>query len=76
MTTSAAEQVAALLVIPFVLWQSTTGTLCARSQAWADAARLELRFVAPADEPASPVNIRAASICTMTGIKRAASTGL
>lgn len=38
---------AALLVIPFVLWQSTTGTLYVWSQAWVDAMHPELRFVAP-----------------------------
>lgn len=44
---------AALLVIPFVLWQSITGTLYVWSQAWVDRAHPELRFVAPAGERAS-----------------------
>ena len=39
---------AALLVIPFVLWQSATGTLYLWSEAWVDARHPELRFVAPA----------------------------
>ena len=36
---------AALWVIPFVLWQSATGTLYLWSQQWADAQHPELRFV-------------------------------
>jgi uncharacterized iron-regulated membrane protein len=37
---------AAFIVIPFVLWQSTTGTLYLWSERWMDAAHPELRFVA------------------------------
>jgi len=36
---------AAIIVIPFVLWQSTTGTLYLWSQWWTDRAYPELRFV-------------------------------
>ncbi|MCL7713576.1 PepSY-associated TM helix domain-containing protein [Stenotrophomonas mori] len=38
---------AALLVIPFVLWQSVTGTLYLWSEAWVDQRHPDLRFVAP-----------------------------
>jgi uncharacterized iron-regulated membrane protein len=38
---------AALIVIPFVLWQSTTGTLYLWSEWWMDARHPELRFVEP-----------------------------
>jgi uncharacterized iron-regulated membrane protein len=37
---------AALIVIPFVLWQSITGTLYLWSEWWVDSAHPELRFVA------------------------------
>ncbi|MCC2658354.1 MAG: hypothetical protein K0Q76_3462 [Panacagrimonas sp.] len=43
---------AAFLVIPFVLMQSTTGTLYLWHEEWADWAHPELRFVAPGDAPA------------------------
>jgi uncharacterized iron-regulated membrane protein len=36
---------ASLVVIPFVLWQSTTGTLYLWSQWWMDQAYPVLRFV-------------------------------
>jgi uncharacterized iron-regulated membrane protein len=39
---------AALIVIPFVLWQATTGTLYLWSEWWMDARHPELRFVVPA----------------------------
>lgn len=39
---------AALLVIPFVLWQSATGTLYLWSEAWVDHRHPDLRFVEPA----------------------------
>ena len=45
---------AALIVIPFVLWQSTTGTLYLWSQWWVDRAHPELRFVPPIGATASP----------------------
>jgi uncharacterized iron-regulated membrane protein len=38
---------AAFIVIPFVLWQSITGTLYLWSERWVDAAHPELRFVTP-----------------------------
>ena len=38
---------AALIVIPFVLWQSVTGTLYLWSERWMDAAHPGLRFVQP-----------------------------
>lgn len=40
--------IAAFLVIPFVLWQSVTGTIYLWSQAWVDARHSEMRFVDPA----------------------------
>lgn len=39
---------AAFLVVPFVLWQSVTGTIYLWSDAWVDVRHPELRFVAPA----------------------------
>jgi uncharacterized iron-regulated membrane protein len=44
---------AALVVIPFVLWQSATGTLYLWSYAWVDANYPALRFVAPAAQRVS-----------------------
>lgn len=41
---------AALLVIPFVLWQSVTGTLYVWHQAWLETAHPELRFVTPRND--------------------------
>jgi uncharacterized iron-regulated membrane protein len=43
----------ALLVIPFVLWQSVTGTLYLWSYAWMDAAHPTLRFVEAGAQRAS-----------------------
>lgn len=40
---------AAVLVVPFVLWQSVTGTIYLWSQAWTDAQHPGLRFVAPGE---------------------------
>lgn len=45
---------AALLVIPFVLWQSTTGTLYLWAEWWIDNRHPELRFVTPAAETTPP----------------------
>lgn len=60
---------AALLVIPFVLWQSTTGTMYVWSQAWVDAAHPELRFTAPAGERASlDEQVAAARVGRMDGV--------
>ena len=44
---------AAALVIPFVLWQSVTGTLYLWSEWWMDVRHPELRFVLPTDKPAT-----------------------
>lgn len=44
---------AALVVIPFVLWQSATGTLYLWSEHWVDRQHTELRFVEPAPDRAS-----------------------
>ena len=41
---------AAFIVIPFVLWQSISGTLYLWSERWIDAADPELRFVAPGSQ--------------------------
>lgn len=46
---------AALLVIPFVLWQSITGSLYLWSYVWMDGLHAELRFVVP-DGPATPLS--------------------
>lgn len=52
---------AALLVIPFVLWQSATGTLYLWSEAWVDQRHPDLRFVEPAPRQVSlDVQLRAA----------------
>lgn len=45
---------AAIIVIPFVLWQSTTGTLYLWSQWWTDRAHPELRFVPVTGRTLSP----------------------
>jgi uncharacterized iron-regulated membrane protein len=45
---------AALIVIPFVLWQSATGTLYLWSERWMDKAYPALRFVPPDARTASP----------------------
>jgi len=45
---------AALLVIPFVLWQSTTGTIYLWAEWWMDQAHPELRFVEPGPTPVPP----------------------
>lgn len=41
---------AAVLVIPFVLWQSITGTLYLWSESWVDQVHADLRFVEPAGD--------------------------
>lgn len=46
---------AALLVIPFVLWQSITGTMYLWSYVWMDGLHPELRFVVP-DGPVTPLS--------------------
>jgi uncharacterized iron-regulated membrane protein len=42
---------AALIVIPFVLWQSVTGTLYLWSEWWMDRAHPQMRFVKPQQQP-------------------------
>lgn len=44
--------IAALLVIPFVLWQSVTGTLYLWADRWVDYHHADLRFVQPAAQTA------------------------
>ncbi|HUO93581.1 MAG TPA: PepSY domain-containing protein [Rhizomicrobium sp.] len=51
---------AALIVIPFVLWQSTTGTLYLWSEWWMDHTHPELRFVTP-DRAAAPPSAQIAA---------------
>jgi uncharacterized iron-regulated membrane protein len=51
---------AALIVVPFVLWQSTTGTLYLWSEWWMDQRYPELRFVDPTGPPA-PVSVQVAA---------------
>lgn len=53
---------AALIVIPFVLWQSTTGTLYLWSEAWIDLRHPELRFVDPAPTRALPSALLTAAL--------------
>ena len=45
---------AALIVIPFVLWQSTTGTVYLWSEWWMDVSHPELRFVPVSEASALP----------------------
>lgn len=45
---------AALLVVPFVLWQSATGTIYLWAEWWMDQAHPELRFVEPGPTPVPP----------------------
>lgn len=42
---------AALIVVPFVLWQSVTGTLYLWSEWWMDRAHPQMRFVKPQQQP-------------------------
>lgn len=44
--------IAAVLVIPFVVWQSLTGTIYLWSERWVDHVHADLRFVAPSAETA------------------------
>jgi uncharacterized iron-regulated membrane protein len=53
---------AALIVIPFVLWQSTTGTLYLWSEWWMDVHYPNLRFVADAPSAARPSEQLAAAL--------------
>jgi uncharacterized iron-regulated membrane protein len=56
---------AALIVIPFVLWQSTTGTLYLWSEWWMDRAYPQLRFVPPAAGHAEPSTQIAAALADL-----------
>jgi uncharacterized iron-regulated membrane protein len=57
---------AALIVIPFVLWQSTTGTLYLWSEWWMDYRYPGLRFVAPEGHDAAPSEQIAAALASVT----------
>jgi uncharacterized iron-regulated membrane protein len=67
---------AAFIVIPFVLWQSVTGTIYLWSERWMDTTHPELRFVT-ADGPVEPpsAQIRAA-LRAVSGSPPAASAAL
>jgi uncharacterized iron-regulated membrane protein len=53
---------AALIVIPFVLWQSVTGTLYLWSERWIDLRYAELRFVSESGRPQPPSKQIAAAL--------------
>jgi uncharacterized iron-regulated membrane protein len=56
---------AALIVIPFVLWQSTTGTIYLWSEWWMDRLHPELRFVHPTGEFTPPSAQVAAALASI-----------
>jgi uncharacterized iron-regulated membrane protein len=56
---------AAALVIPFVLWQSTTGALYLWSEWWMDVRHPELRFVSPTPTPAPYATQVSAALATV-----------
>lgn len=56
---------AALIVIPFVLWQSTTGTLYLWSERWMDLRHPELRFVSQGSSQALPSAQLAAALAAL-----------
>jgi len=56
---------AATIVIPFVLWQSTTGTLYLWSEWWMDVCHPELRFVAGIAAPVPPSARIAAALASL-----------
>jgi uncharacterized iron-regulated membrane protein len=56
---------AALIVIPFVLWQSTTGTLYLWSEWWMDVRHPEMRFVPQGSTQAQPSAQIAAALATL-----------
>jgi uncharacterized iron-regulated membrane protein len=56
---------AAMIVIPFVLWQSTTGTLYLWSEWWMDQSHPKLRFVEGAG-PSAPVSVQLAAALAAT----------
>ncbi|QUS42035.1 PepSY domain-containing protein [Tardiphaga alba] len=53
---------AAVIVIPFVLWQSVTGTLYLWSEKWMDVSYPELRFVSPTGQSIAPSEQMAAAL--------------
>lgn len=66
---------AAFLVIPFVLWQATTGALYLWSEWWMDVAHPSLRFVAQSPKTLPPSEqIAAALAAAPTGALAAAPT--
>lgn len=66
---------AALIVVPFVLWQSVTGTLYLWSERWMDAAYPELRFVQPGSR-AMPVSAQIdAALRSVPGAAEAMDAG-
>jgi len=58
---------AALIAIPFVLWQSTTGTLYLWSEWWMDVQHPSLRFVADSPSAVSPSEQLAAAFSVVDG---------
>jgi uncharacterized iron-regulated membrane protein len=58
---------AALIVIPFVLWQSTTGTLYLWSEWWMDVHYPDFRFVVDSPSAASPSEQLAAAFSFVGG---------
>lgn len=56
---------AALIVIPFVLWQSTTGTLYLWSEWWMDVRHPELRFVPRGSSTTTPSAQIAAALAAL-----------
>jgi uncharacterized iron-regulated membrane protein len=64
---------AALIVIPFVLWQSVTGTLYLWSEWWMDVSHPELRFVQPAARQARPSAQIAAALAAVPKIPAVAA---
>lgn len=67
---------AALIVIPFVLWQGTTGTLYLWSEWWMDHAHPELRFVTPHGPSLSPSTQVAAALSTVSRAPMAGSASM
>ena len=61
---------AALIVIPFVLWQSTTGTLYLWSEWWMDVHYPDLRFVAGSPSIVPPSEQLAAAVSFLGGEER------
>jgi uncharacterized iron-regulated membrane protein len=61
---------AALIVIPFVLWQSVTGTLYLWSEWWVDRAHPQMRFV-KAQQPLLPLSEQIQSAIVFAGTRAA-----